>query len=490
VPPRPPRFLKLPGWREPLDLLLASRDRRRAALLFSGGGPGESARFSLFAADPYLTFRSRGGESRLEDPEGRAAISRGDPFAALASALARHPSLALPPWPFAGGGIGFFSYDAARLLEELPILALDDRPHADIDFALYGWAIAWDHERREWGVLATGAPWRDEDEQVVRAGSACREAARWAVEARPAAKAAVGRGRRPSGGTWRASLEREGYLDAVRSIQAKIADGHCYEVNLSRRLTVPDPIDGRDLFAALCRLNPAPFAAYIESSDGAVISSSPERFLRVTGRLAESRPIKGTAPRMADPGEDAAASESLLASDKDRAENVMIVDLVRNDLGRVCATGSIAVPSLCALESYAGVHHLVSTIRGELLDGRTSMDAIRALFPPGSMTGAPKISAMKVIESTEPVRRGPYAGVAGYLSSNGDVDLSVLIRTFVLSEGFLDLQTGGAVVADSDPSAEYEEMTVKGERALAALREVLESAGRFAGSGEDGAGSG
>ena len=396
----------------------------------------------------------------------------GDPFVALAGILARHPAPSLPPWPFAGGAVGSISYDAGRGIERLPSSARDDRLHPDFQFALYGWAINWDHREKRWGVLATGAPFISEKDRRARAAARCHDEARWAVSARPIPapqNAVSGRG------VCRAvpSLSRADYLRAVAHVQERIAAGDCYEVNLSRRLTVGAHVDPRALFSSLCRTNPAPFAAFMETETGAIVSSSPERFLRVTAGEAESRPIKGTAPRGSDIALDRAAAEKLRLSGKDRAENVMIVDLARNDLGRVCRTGSVAVTDLCALESYAGVHHLVSTVRGRLLEGRTALDAARALFPPGSMTGAPKIRAMEIIDALEPVRRGPYAGVAGYIAAGGDADLSVLIRAFVLSGDVVDLQTGGAVVSDSDPVGEYEEAVLKGERAVAALAEAL-----------------
>jgi anthranilate/para-aminobenzoate synthase component I len=269
------------------------------------------------------------------------------------------------------------------------------------------------------------------------------------------------------------SLDRPTYLDAVEEIQRRIVAGKCYEVNLSRRVTLPRSVDPHKLFDALCESSPAPFAAYMDLGDEILVGSSPERFLRIRGREAISSPIKGTAARHADPAADKLAGSALKGSRKDRAENVMIVDLVRNDLGRVCDAGSVRVRRLCELESFAGVHHLVSTISGTLGESHDALDAVQALFPPGSMTGAPKIAAMKVIESLEPVRRGPYAGAAGYLSATGDADLSVVIRSFVISPGRVDLQLGGAVVADSSPAAEYQETVIKGDRALAGLKKAV-----------------
>ncbi|HXI03147.1 MAG TPA: anthranilate synthase component I family protein, partial [Candidatus Saccharimonadales bacterium] len=282
-----------------------------------------------------------------------------------------------------------------------------------------------------------------------------------------------------------ASLDRAGYLAAVGEIRRLIAAGDCYEVNLTRRLTTPGGgVDPVRLFGELLTRNPAPFAAYLESSRGVLVGSSPERYLRVRDGRAETRPIKGTARRSPDAEDDLRAAKELNASAKNRAENVMIVDLARNDLGRVCAPGTIRVEDLCRLESYEGLHHLVSVVAGRLEPGAGAMDAARALFPPGSMTGAPKIRAMEIIERLEPVRRGPYAGVAGYLSAAGDLDLSVVIRSFLLSEHGADLQVGGAVVADSEPESEFEESVLKSERALEALAAVARAAS--AGGGRDG----
>ncbi|MBI3448065.1 MAG: anthranilate synthase component I family protein [Acidobacteria bacterium] len=471
--PPAPRVESLPGWRDPLDLLEASRGRRRVALLWSGGDHPETARFSLLVADPYLLLAYRSGRASIEREGATESLEVEDPFALIGELLARHPSSLAPPWPFAGGAVGFIAYDAARCLERLPARALDDRPHAEIDLSFHGWAIAWDRAAATWAVLATGAPGDGDAERQALARAACEREGAWALRASKEDAGPLPRGgaRMPEGAS---SFSRDAYLGAVRAIQRRIAAGDVYEVNLSRRLSVPAAPDPRALFAALCRMNAAPFASFIETSSGAIVSSSPERFLRVRGGMVESSPIKGTARRHADPAGDAAAARALLGSAKDRAENVMIVDLVRNDLGRVCRTGSVEVASLCALESFEGVHHLVSTVRGALAPRRGAIDAVRALFPPGSMTGAPKIRAMEVIDEIEPVRRGPYAGAAGYLASSGDADLSVLIRSFVLGAGRVDLQTGGAVVADSDPGSEHDEAVTKGERALAALAAVSE----------------
>jgi aminodeoxychorismate synthase component I len=267
-----------------------------------------------------------------------------------------------------------------------------------------------------------------------------------------------------------ADLDVASYRKAVEAIAEEIAAGELYQACLTYRIDRPFPGDPWQLYRALRRRDPAPFAAYLELPEVAIASSSPERFLRVddAGRV-ESRPIKGTAPRAADPDEDARAARALACSEKDRAENLMIVDLVRNDLGRVCAAGSVAVPELFAVEPYASVFQLVSTVTGQLQRGASALDAIAAAFPPGSMTGAPKIAAMRALDRLETVRRGFYSGALGYLDARGGADLAVVIRTAFVRGGRAYLHAGGGIVADSDPGAEYAESLAKLRSLLAAL---------------------
>jgi aminodeoxychorismate synthase component I len=265
-------------------------------------------------------------------------------------------------------------------------------------------------------------------------------------------------------------LDPADYAQAVETVLDEIRAGNVYQACLTARADRPFAGDPWALYEILRRLNPAPFASYLELPEVAIVGSSPERFLRVTrdGRV-ESRPIKGTAPRSDDPAEDAALREALRQSEKDRAENVMIVDLVRNDLGRVCETGSVAVPELLAIEAYASVFQLVSTVVGRLAPERDVLDAVRACFPAGSMTGAPKISAMKILDELEPVRRTVYAGALGYLDAWGGADLSVVIRTLLVRDGRAFVHAGGGVVADSKPEGEYAEALEKLRPLLAAL---------------------
>jgi para-aminobenzoate synthetase component 1 len=284
---------------------------------------------------------------------------------------------------------------------------------------------------------------------------------------------------------WRASFDAvpEGtelrtdpavYAKSIAALLGEIECGNVYQVNLTQRLDVPYRGDPWELYCALRRSNPAPFAACIELPGVAVLSSSPERFLRVDAAgCAQSRPIKGTRPRGRGAREDAQLADELARSSKDRAENLMIVDLVRNDLGRVCRTGSVAVPSLMAIEAYAGVWQMVSTVEGELAPGRDAVDALRACFPPGSMTGAPKIAAMRQIDRHEPVRRGIYSGALGYFDVRGGIDTSVVIRTLLVRDGRAHLHVGGGVVANSTAEGEYRESLDK----AAALLDALERSG-------------
>jgi para-aminobenzoate synthetase component 1 len=268
----------------------------------------------------------------------------------------------------------------------------------------------------------------------------------------------------------RSSFDRAGYLAAVRRAIDYIRAGDCFQVNLAQRLLHPATLPPLELYRRLRERNSAPFAGYFDTGDFAVASASPERFVRVEGGEVETRPIKGTRPRGATPEEDRRRADELLRSAKDRAENVMIVDLLRNDLGRVCAYGSVRVEAVCRLETYRHVHHLVSEVRGRLREGMGPVDLLRAAFPGGSVTGAPKVRAMEIIAELEPVARGPYCGSLGYVGFDGSMDTSILIRTFTAGRGWYQFPVGGGVVADSTPEGEYAETLHKAEGLLRALR--------------------
>jgi aminodeoxychorismate synthase component I len=271
----------------------------------------------------------------------------------------------------------------------------------------------------------------------------------------------------------RASVARDGYVRRVERAKNHIARGDAFEVCLTAMLEATFPHDAWELYRELRRANPAPFAAWLDLPEGAVVSSSPERFVHVgADRIAESRPIKGTRPRGRTEKDDARLARELASSTKDRAENAMIVDLVRNDLGKVCQFGSVEVPELYAVERYPTLHQLVSTVRGELANGRDAVDLLSACFPPGSMTGAPKIEAMTILEAPEPVERGVYSGALGFIDASGTMDASVVIRSAIVTNGKVSVGVGGAIVADSDPAAEHAEALLKAKAVANAISAV------------------
>lgn len=442
-------------------------------LLFldSAADPERLGRYTYLMAAPASVLRSKG------KPEGR------NPLEQAGSLLATHRSEAvagLPP--FQGGLAGFISYDFGGVLEHLPSPRFDDLALQDLVLGFYDWVIAWDNrDSRAW-IVSTGLP----AEGAARSRRAA-ERLGW-VKRQLAGPPASGRALPPHRlGTpapsypvagfeqagqigLRSSFTHRGYLDAVSRVRDYIIAGDIFQANLSQRLQAPLEEDPWQLYKRLREVNPAPFAAYLEFEGVAVASASPERFLLLdeAGRV-ETRPIKGTSPRGLSPLHDAALSLALAESEKDRAENLMIVDLLRNDLSRVCRPGTVRVPELFALEHYRTVHHLVSTVTGQLEPGRSATDLLAAAFPGGSITGAPKVRAMEIIAELEPSRRGIYCGSIGYLSLTGAMDTSIVIRTCVAIGGRVYLSVGGGIVADSDPEQEYRETLDKGRALVTAL---------------------
>ncbi len=352
--------------------------------------------------------------------------------------------------------MGYLAYELGRHIEKLPGTAVDDLGLPELCFAFYDRVLAHDYrEERTW--LAAVHP---EDP-----GAVLREA-RLALEAEPPDYPSPGGAREAS---FVSNFTREEYLEAVRRVKEYILAGDIYQANLSQRFRAPLREHPWTLYRRLRRLNAAPFAAYFNAVEGQVLSSSPERFLKGTGRRVETRPIKGTRRRSSDPEEDRRLAEELQASAKDRAELSMIVDLERNDLGRVCEYGSVQVEEHAVIEHYATVHHLVSTVVGELHEGRDVVDLLKASFPGGSITGAPKIRSMEIIDELEPTARSVYTGSIGYLGYNGDFDLNIAIRTVIVKGDAAYFQVGGGIVADSVPDDEYQETLDKGKAIFATL---------------------
>lgn len=471
----------------------------RGASLFvldGGGAPSttpELDRATYMGAAPVATFRARRTAARdalgraladvVVEHDGRRDAQRAvDPFTALrdfvvANALRRDAfDERLPfPLPFRGGLVGYIGYECGQALERLPCIARPSVGMPDMAFALHRWVIATSRTTGEsWlSVIGLGA-----DRATARrdAELTSDHVLRVLAERGHAAPREHAKPRRPFG--VEAGLSASAYMERVAIAKEHIAAGDAFEICLTNALRAPLARDEAwALFDELRRSNPAPFAAFLDLPEGTIVSSSPERFLSLDARgTVESRPIKGTRPRGATPDDDARLARELAASEKDRAENAMIVDLVRNDLGRVCRYGSVEVPELFTVEPYATVHQLVSTVRGELDAGKDAIDLLRATFPPGSMTGAPKIEAMSILERLEPTERGVYSGAIGWIDLGGALDLSVVIRTVVVKDGAATFSVGGAIVADSDPRDEHEETVHKG-RALVRALEVLSRRG-------------
>lgn len=417
---------------------------------------------SFIGIDPFLVLTARNGTTRFDYRSGRQEVCRDvDPFEALRIALGQrkmHDEAdfeELPP--FVGGGIGYLAYELGRNIESLPQTVEDDLRLPELAFCFFDRVIAQELESGRKFLIVSPST----------AGDSTRMIEETLREIRPTGgnQTTTGPAEAPAGTPliFESGFTREDYLGAVKRVKEYILAGDIYQANLSQRFSAPLLEPAWKLYRRLRVLNAAPFSAYLNFKDFAVASSSPERFLKVNGRMVETRPIKGTRPRSDDPAADERLAEELLNSAKDRAELSMIVDLERNDLGRVCEYGSVEVTEHATLESYATVHHLVSTVVGCLHEGRDMVDLLRATFPGGSITGAPKIRSMEVIDELEPTVRSVYTGGVGYLGFNGCHDINIAIRTAIIHGGRVYFQVGGGIVADSDPEAEYQETLDKGK---------------------------
>lgn len=473
---------ELPDPPDPAEACARFVDLPLPLLLESALRSERIGRFSYLAADPWLILRSKGALLEWRSAQG-VERSTGDPFAALQTVLSQYALDALPGLPpFQGGAAGYLAYDLCHHLERLPSPRFDDLDLPDLCLGLYDWVIAWDHvEGRAW-LFSTGLPLRDRRARSARAEARARMVRdRLAASPVTLGAAVPDRGRSSVRGAGPQTSEvsgmpgvcstfsRDQYLRAVERTREYILAGDIFQANLSQRLEVALDEHPFTLYTRLRRRNPAPFAVYFDIGEAVVVSASPERFLRLSGECVETRPIKGTSPRGWTPRHDSALWEALSESEKDRAENVMIVDLLRNDLSKVCRDHTVEVPELCRIEGYATVQHLVSTVVGRLQPGLGPVDLLRATWPGGSITGAPKVRAMEIIAELEPTRRGVYTGSLGYFSFGGAVDTNIAIRTFVVNRGRAYFQAGGGIVADSDPAREYDETLDKARGMVTAL---------------------
>lgn len=444
----------LPYFEDSALLFAGCADRSWAVFLDSAFPGSQQGRFDIMAYEPICTLETRGATTVITRQDGERTQSTDDPFKLIKQQLG--PLLpAIDGLPFNGGALGYFAYDLARRIEKLPAIAEDAEQLPDMAIGIYRWAVLVDHQKRQSWLVAYDLGEALKVALIEQFSRLPRrhELSDFSVLAPP-----------------QANMSRDGYGRAFARIKHYLKEGDCYQVNLTQRFV--SPCQGNPWFAyqVLRKINAAPFSAYLNLPEVQVLSSSPERFLKVTDGIVETKPIKGTRPRKSLACEDQQQIADLSASAKDRAENVMIVDLLRNDIGKTCKDGSVKVPKLFAVESYATVHHLVSTVTGELAEGNHALDLLRSCFPGGSITGAPKIRAMEIIEELEPHRRGIYCGAIGYIGFDGNMDTNIAIRTLVQNQGNIRFWVGGGIVNDSDEAAEYQECFDK----AAALLQLLE----------------
>ena len=440
-------------FRDPLALFAPLAHLPWSVLLDSAEEHAARGRHAYIAVDPYDTILAA-----FDDPI--------DPFAVLRAKLPLGLAPALPGLPpFQGGALGLFGYELGGIFERFPAPRATVPSVPDMAVGLYDTVAAFDLAGRKAWVLARDVPGAPGHRPPARIRAET-------LAAKLRAAPALGLPDWSVRGTWRAETDRARFEAMVARAVEYIRAGDIFQANVTQRFLaeIPSGLDPFTLYRRLRRLSPSPFAAYVNAPGVRMLSASPERFLALdrSGRI-ETRPIKGTRPRGADPAEDARFVAELRASEKDRAENLMIVDLLRNDLSRVSAIGSVRVPELFTLETFARVHHLVSAVEGRLAPGANALDLIAAAFPGGSVTGAPKIRAVEIIHELEPARRGPYCGSLAWIGFDGAMDSSIVIRTLWLAEGLAVAQAGGGIVADSVPAAEYEETMVKAAPLLAAL---------------------
>jgi len=465
------------GWPlNPFELYSRVASDPRPSFLFeSGKGPATTGRYSFFATEPYQVFSGTHQNWTLRSANGYTQTGRA-PLSTLAK-LMQQSLIARPPGapPFFGGAVGYLSYDLVRQFESLPNHAEDDLHFPDLEFAFFDLVAAFDHTSDEWHLMFCPPLERflgEARDKLYREGCdrlAALEAQLSTSLPQPAASL--------DPVTFHPQQSRDSYMDRVRRCQDYIAAGDLYQANLSHRFSVTSRSFAEHAglptellaYARLRHMNPSPFSGLLRIGSTSLISTSPERLVRLDGRSADTRPIAGTRRRGRTDADDRRLREELLGNEKERAEHLMLVDLERNDLGRVCDFGSVRVDEFMSIEQYSHVSHLVSHVSGQLRTDVTGFDLLRAVFPGGTITGVPKIRCMEIIDELEPVRRGPYTGSMGYLSWSGDLDFNIIIRTLVLHNGQGYLQVGAGIVSDSDPAKEYEETMHKAQAFLSAL---------------------
>jgi anthranilate synthase component 1 len=463
----------------PVSAFLKLRQAGGCFLLESAEQGLRLGRYSFLGIKAWESVRLSGSTVTIRrggvDSHDDLAAHGGDPFAFMAEHLGRYrvpPLQGLPP--FVGGAVGYFGYDCVRHVEHLPATPPDDLGLPDMAFLLTDVIVVFDHLRHTITLLTNIFCDEEPDLDAAYTAAVGRLAE---VKARlraplPAPGWSLDRRRAHEGSPdapVRSSFERGRFLAAVERVREYIYAGDAFQVVLSQRFERPVDVSGFSIYRGLRTVNPSPYMYYMSFRDFEVVGSSPEPLVTVTGRRAETRPIAGTRPRGASPVEDAQLADEMLSDEKERAEHLMLVDLGRSDLGRVCRPGTVRVDEFMEVERYSHVMHMVSSVAGELDDGVGATDALRAVFPAGTVSGAPKVRAMEIIDELEPVRRGPYGGAIGYLSYSGDLDSCIYIRTILVRDGRAYIQAGAGIVADSDPEREYVETENKARAMFRAI---------------------
>ena len=449
------------------EIFRALKDRESVFFLDSASCHEKLGRFSFLGCDPFLVFKSKRDSITLEWRDGKVENFNSSPFSALKDLLKLYKMEHDPALPFRSGMVGYFAYDLKDFIEDLPDKAYDDLNLPDCILGFYDVVIIHDNLKGKTYISSSGFPETDPVKATLRRTERLEEFKETLSQASKRENiSAKFYAEMPE---LRSNFSKEEYSEIIAKAKNYIKKGDIYQVNLSQRFQAKVKVEPAELYLRLRDVSPAPFAAYLGFKDVAILSSSPERFLLKKGDYIETRPIKGTRPRGEDEIRDAFFKKQLIESSKDRAEHIMIVDLERNDLGKICKYGSVLPSETFVLEGYKNVFHLVSTVAGELERGASPIDCLFAAFPGGSITGAPKIRSMEIIEELEPVKRSVYTGSIGYISFDGDMDMSIVIRTLLVKEDNVYFQVGGGIVADSVPEEEYEETLHKARGLMEAL---------------------
>jgi anthranilate synthase component 1/para-aminobenzoate synthetase component 1 len=458
--PLPPTFT-------PREALAALGGRPYLFLLESADGPLKTARYSIVGCDPVFTIRAKRSACRIADARGERE-NRENPVKVIRELLAPYQLPRQPHLPdFYGGLVGLFSYDMKNYFEELPDEAEDDLDLPDCFLVLVDTVAVFDHMSRRVEIIASEF---ECDNHTLAQSRAFSKVCDFIAKLNTGTAGSIAPNGQIRFGELASTHTLADYSRMVRRAKEYIAAGDIFQSNLSQRLCLPFEGNPIELYKRLSQINPSPFAFYFDFREFQLVSCSPERLVRVIDDFVETRPIAGTRPRGRTAAEDDALREELILHPKERAEHIMIVDMARNDIGRACVCGSVIPDQLMVIEQYSHVFHIVSNIIGKLAPGKNCFDVLAAVFPGASITGVPKIRCMEIIDELESVRRGPYTGSLGWISYAGDMDLNIIIRTFVIKNGHAYIQVGGGVVADSEPEREYQESLNKAQALIEALR--------------------